>query len=213
LIAAVVLAAGASSRMGRPKQTLLLNGVPMLQRVLEILRKSSVERVVVVLGANAAEVKKHIKFADEMVVVNPRFAEGMSSSLRLGLENVAREAGAVIIALGDQPFVLPTTIDMLVSAYEKSSAPVVIPTYQGARGNPVLFDKSVFSQLAKIRGDVGAKSVVQKNQADVLEVEVPDKGVLEDIDTLVDLDRGTEVMRKRTRARAGHLHSRPSQAS
>jgi len=213
LIAAVVLAAGASSRMGRPKQTLLLNGVPMLQRVLEILRKSSVERVVVVLGANAAEVKKHIKFADEMVVVNPRFAEGMSSSLRLGLENVAREAGAVIIALGDQPFVLPTTIDMLVSAYNKSGAHIVVPTYQGARGNPVLFDKSVFSQLARIRGDVGAKSVVQKNSADVLEVEVPDKGVLVDIDTLVDLEGGTEVMRKRNRARAAHLHGRPSPAS
>ena len=185
----------------------------MLQRVLEIFHKSNVERVIVVLGANAVEVKKRVKFAHEMVVVNPRFAEGMSSSLRLGLEKVTREAGAVIIALGDQPFVLPTTIDMLVSAYSKSGAHIVVPTYHGTRGNPVLFDRSVFSQLARIRGDVGAKSVVQKNSAEVLEVEVSDKGVLVDIDTLVDLEGGTEVMRKRSRARAAHLHGRPSPAS
>jgi molybdenum cofactor cytidylyltransferase len=136
------------------------------------------------------------------VVVNPRFAEGMSSSLKLGLKYAGREADAVIIALGDQPFVLPTTIDMLVAAYEESKARIVIPTYQGARGNPVLFDKGVFPQMATIRGDTGAKSVVQKNAADVLEVEVPDMGVLVDIDTPSDLDRKMEVRRKRSPARA-----------
>jgi len=202
LIAAVVLAAGVSSRMGKTKQTLPLNGVPMLERVLEIFRRPSVDRVVVVLGANEAQVRKRVKFADELVVVNPRFAEGMSSSLRFGLQYVRREADAAIIALGDQPFVHPTTIDRLVETYEQSRARIVIPTYLGARGNPVLFDRSVFPQVAKIRGDTGAKSVVQKNAADVLEVEVPDRGILVDIDTPSDLDGGVEIRRKRNRARA-----------
>jgi len=188
--------------MGKPKQILPLNGVPMLQRVLEILRKSNVGSVVVVLGANAAEVRKRVKFAGESVVVNPRFTEGISSSLRLGLQHVGRGAGAVIIVLGDQPFVLPATIDTLVETYERSGARIVIPTHQGVRGNPVLFDRSVVPQIAKIRGDRGAKSVVQNNAADVLEVEVPDKGVLTDIDTPSDLDRGMEVRRTRIRARA-----------
>jgi len=202
LIAALVLAAGVSSRMGRPKQTLLLDGVPMLQRVLETFRRSHVGRIVVVLGANEDEVRKLVKFAGELVIVNPRFAEGMSSSLRIGLKRVGREADAVIIALGDQPFVLPGTIDKLVEAYENSRARIVIPTYHGRRGNPVLFDKNAFSRIARIRGDVGAKSVVLKNAADVLEVEVTDRGILVDIDTSSDLRSELQVKRKRIRARA-----------
>jgi len=193
-----VLAAGVSSRMGKPKQTLHVGGVPMLEMVLAIMRRSCVGRVVVVLGANATEVRNRVKFTDELVVVNPRFAEGMSTSLRLGLRHIGREADAVVIALGDQPFVQPATIDTLVAAYKESRAPIVIPKYRGTRGNPVLFDKSVFSQMTTIRGDVGAKSVVQKNAADVLEVEVPDRGVLIDIDKPSDL----KVRRRRSRGRA-----------
>ena len=201
LIAAVVLAAGASSRMGKPKQILPLDGVPMLERVLEVLRRTSVGRVVVVLGANAAAVRKGVKFTDELVVFNPRFAEGMSSSLRLGLRHVGKEAEAVVVVLGDQPFVEPLTIDKLVAAYWKSRAPIVVPTHRGERGNPVLFERSVFPQIATIRGDKGAKSVVQENARNVLEVEVPDSGVLVDLDTPSDLDGVTAVRRKRSRAR------------
>jgi molybdenum cofactor cytidylyltransferase len=201
LIAAVVLAAGASSRMGRPKQTISLQGVPMLEMVLESFRRSRVGRVVVVLGANAAEVRKRIKIAHEVVVVNEAFSEGMSSSLRLGLEHTG-EAEAAIIALGDQPFVLPGTINRMVAAYDESRARIVIPTYRGARGNPVLFDRSVFPQIKRIRGDSGARAVVQKNAEQVLEVEVPDRGVLIDIDTPSDLDRESKVRRRRSRARA-----------
>ena len=202
MIEAVVLAAGVSSRMGKPKQTLLLNGVPMLQKVLEVFRRSNVGKVVVVLGGNAVEVRRRVRFAGELVVVNPKFKEGLSSSLRLGLEHVGTEADAAIIALGDQPFVLPTTIDKLVETYEQSEARIVVPTCQGTRGNPVLFDRSVFPQIARIRGDMGAKSVVQKNAADVLEVEVPDRGVLIDIDTPSDLDGRMQIRRKKSRARA-----------
>jgi len=202
LIAALVLAAGGSSRMGRPKQTLLLDGVPMLQRVLNTLRESNVGRVVVVLGGSAVEVRRHVRFDDELVVVNPSYSKGMSSSLRLGLKHVGTDADAVIIALGDQPFVHPATIDTLVSTYEGSRAPIVIPTHKGARGNPVLFDRRVFPQIAGIRGDIGAKHVVEENAADVLEVEVPDRGVLVDIDTPADLNRVMKVRRRRSREQA-----------
>jgi len=186
--------------MGKPKQTISIGGVPLLEKVLRTFRKSNVGRVVVVLGADAAEVKKRVKFSEELIVVNSRFAEGMSGSLRLGVRRAGTEVDAVMIALGDQPFLLPSTIDKMVAAYEKSRARIVIPTYQGARGNPVLFDRSVFPQIARIRGDTGAKSVVQKNAADVVEVEVSDGGVLEDIDTPSDLERALIFRRKRTRA-------------
>jgi len=202
LIAAIILAAGASSRMGWPKQTLLLEGVPMLERVLETFRRSKTGKVVVVLGANAREVTRRVKFTQEVVVVNRRFAAGISSSLKLGLEEVQDEAQAAIIALGDQPFVLSSTVDKMIDAYEESGARIVVPRFLGTRGNPVLFDRSLFPQIERISGDVGAKSVVQKNEADVLEVEVADKGVLVDIDTPSDLGRESEARRKRTRARA-----------
>jgi len=187
--------------MGRPKQTLVIEGVPMLERVLRTFRSSKVGRVVVVLGAHAAEVRKEVEFTDEVVAENPKFSEGMSESLKLGLGKV-EGAEAAIIALGDQPFVQPGTIDEMIKAYERTKARIVIPTYRGTRGNPVLFDRSVFPQIKGIRGDVGAKSVVQRNAADVLEVEVHDIGVLMDIDTASDLGRRAGFRKRRTRGRA-----------
>jgi len=174
----------------------------MLERVLETLRKAKVGRVVVVLGADASDVRKHVHFAEEVLVVNHRFSQGMSTSLKLGLAHVGREADAAIIVLGDQPFVRPTTIEKMVAAYKEGRARIVIPTFQGARGNPVLFDRSFFPQLNKIRGDVGGKAVVQKNLADVLEVDVRDAGVLADVDTPSDIGRALGVRPERSRARA-----------
>lgn len=155
----------------------------MLEGVLKTFRKAKVDRVVVVLGANATEVMKGVRFQREKVVVNPEYGTGMSSSLRMGLGEVERDAEAVIIALGDQPFVSAKTVDLLVEAHRASKAPVVVPVYRGTRGNPVLFDRSVFAQIKRIRGDVGAKSVVASNKGRVLQVEVNDSGVLVDIDT------------------------------
>jgi molybdenum cofactor cytidylyltransferase len=202
LIAAVVLAAGTSSRMGRPKQNLPLSGVPILEMTLRTFRRSKVGKVVVILGAHAEEVKKDVKFAGEEVVFNPRFSDGMSSSLRFGLDRLGTEVEAAIVALGDQPFVRSTTIDGIVAAYGKTGAKIVVPTYRGTRGNPVLFDRSVFPLIGRIRGDVGARSVVEQNAADVLELEVPDEGILVDIDTPSDLEGETEVRSRRNLGRA-----------
>jgi len=182
LIAAVVLAAGSSSRMGKPKQTLQLEDGPMLEMVLQTLRQTKVGRVVVVLGAHSSVVRGWVKFGKEKVVVNPRFKEGMSGSIRLGLAE-AEEADAAMIVLGDQPFVSPGTIDRIIDAYVSSRSPVVVPVYHGRRGNPVLFDRSLFPQIRRIRGDVGAKSVVSGNEDKLLQVDVNDEGILVDIDT------------------------------
>ena len=201
MIVAVVLAAGLSTRMKRPKQTLPIRGNPMLERVLKMFRRSRVDRVVVVLGADAGEVMKGIKFQREKVVINPEYRAGMSSSLRVGLGEVEQDAEAVIIALGDQPFVSPNTIDRLLEGHRASKAPVVVPVYRGVRGNPVLFDRSVFAQLKRIRGDVGAKSVVARNKDRVLQVEVDDSGVLIDVDTPSDYARAASRP-KRTRGGA-----------
>ncbi len=192
MIAAVVLAAGLSTRMGRPKQTLLLEGEPMLERVLGNVRGSHVDRIVVVLGAGREEIERKVKFRDETVVVNAGYRLGMSGSLRKGIAAAGPEAEAVLVVLGDQPYVSRATIDKLVDAYKTSKAKVVAPLYQGRRGNPVLFDRSLFPQILRVRGDRGAKSVVERNADDLLEVEVGDEGVLVDIDTPEDIGRRKE---------------------
>jgi molybdenum cofactor cytidylyltransferase len=155
----------------------------------------------VVLGAEAPTVKASLKLSDEMIVTNRAYASGMSGSLRVGLRAVGDEAEAVIIALGDQPFVSPRTVDAMIERYLRTRAAVVVPVYRGRRGNPVLFDRSLFPQLAEVVGDVGARSVVLKNEANLEEVAVDDEGVVVDIDTPADY-RGASKRRPRGRRRS-----------
>ena len=183
MIAAIVLAAGQSKRMGRPKQLLQVGKETMLGRVLQTFRESRVDRTVVVLGAEASKVRKNLKLRDETVVINMDYRAGMSVSLKVGLRAVEKEADAVIIALGDQPFISRKTIDAMIGAYLRKKPGVVVPVYRGRRGNPVLFDRSLFRQLGEITGDIGAKSVVLKNESNLVELEVDDEGVVLDIDT------------------------------
>jgi molybdenum cofactor cytidylyltransferase len=196
LIAAVVLAAGGSSRMGRPKQTLLLRGVPMLQVVLEVLRRTRVGRVVVVLGANEEEARHSIRLSDEVVVVNRSHRSGMSSSIRAGLRALGPDVEAAIIVLGDQPFISPATVDRLIKAYTASKSRVVVPVFEGRRGNPVLFDRALFPEIMKVRGDVGARAVVRANEGSLTEVRVGDRGTTVDMDTQADYERAVSKGRR-----------------
>ncbi len=209
MIAAVVLAAGLSTRMGRPKQTLSVKGKAMLEWVLEVLRESKVDTTVVVLGARAAQVKERVRFMDERIIVNPDFRKGMGSSLRIGLASIEHEADAALVVLGDQPFLSTRTVDRLVEAYKATKAPVVVPVYHKRRGNPVLFDRSLFPQVMKIKGDSGAKSVVRANEGRLREVAVDDIGVLADIDRPSDLKaalRASSKEHKKTRGRTSLSH-------
>ena len=175
--------------MGRPKLTLPVSGKPMLEKTLDIYRRALVDRVVVVLGAHAAKIKKAVKFEEEIVILNPLYRNGMSGSLRLGLKAVEKDADAMIVALGDQPFLSPDTINSMIEAYSRTNAPVVVPAYRGVRGNPVLFDRSLFPEIKRIRGDKGAKSVVERHRESLREVAVEDSGVLIDVDTPSDYSK------------------------
>ena len=204
MIAAVVLAAGQSKRMRRTKQLLPLGGSTILGRVIETFRESKVDRIVLVVGSGSAAVKRSLDLAGVKTVTNRAFRGGMSGSLKAGLQEIQAEADAVIVALGDQPFVSPKTVDLLIQAYLREKPAVVLPLYRGRRGNPVLFDRSLFGELLGITGDVGAKSVVRRNESELLEVEVEDEGVVIDIDTPADYANGIsrEAPRGRRRSRA-----------
>lgn len=188
MIAALILAAGRSSRMGLPKQTLRIRGVPMLQVVIDTVNKTEVDRVIIVLGARKSEVEKEVDFKGNEVVVNSAYGSGMSTSIQAGLSEVPNAEAALII-LGDQPLVAPETIDALIRAYRLSGLPIIVPVYQGRMGNPVLFDRRFFKEIMGVTGDVGAKAVMQGHPTEVLELPVDDEGVVTDVDFPADYDR------------------------
>jgi molybdenum cofactor cytidylyltransferase len=185
LISGLILAAGLSRRMGRPKQEILFLGRPMLDYAVGSFLASKVGEVVVVLRPGA---DWHCP-AGARVVLNPRPSAGMSSSLRVGLRNLDERTEGVLVGLGDKPALLTPTIDALIQARRESKADVVVPTFRGVRGNPVFFDKALFPRLLRLRGDQGARELVRKNIASARELAVDDPGVLLDVNVEADVRR------------------------
>jgi molybdenum cofactor cytidylyltransferase len=182
-ISGVILAAGRSSRLGRPKQLLDLFGEPLLRRVVHNAVASELNEVVLVLGHQAAEIQTAVGEWGQRVVVNPDYADGQSTSLRVGLGAIDPLSEAVVFLLGDQPQVGPEIIDALIARFRGSGAPIVMPTYGGMPANPVLFASELFPELAVVTGDEGARAVVKRNSARVVRVAVSDGAPPRDVDT------------------------------
>ena len=182
-IAGVILAAGRSTRLGRPKQLLDLDGEPLLRHTIRNALGSRLDEVIVVLGAKAAEIDGAVGYLGQRTVVNPSYEEGQSTSMRLGLESIHPEAEAVLFLLGDQPGVRPALIDALLARYDDLRAPIVQGRFQGKPGNPVLIARSLFPKLAAIEGDEGARSVVAAHRGEVSFVDLPEISVPQDVDT------------------------------
>jgi molybdenum cofactor cytidylyltransferase len=191
-VSAVVLAAGASARMGRAKQLLPLGRNTVLAQTLKNVLAARVDEMVLVLGASAAAIRQQLprsQLERFKVVVNQDYRQGMATSLRAGLSALDPRSDAALIVLGDQPFIRPQTLDQIVEGYGRSRTPIVIPSYQGNRGNPVLLDRSVFSEVMALEGDIGCRAIFGNHLEDILKVEVEDPGVLLDIDDQGDYDR------------------------
>ena len=183
MIAVIVLAAGASTRMGRQKLTLpLADGRPLVRAAVEQVLAADLDDVVVVLGREAEAVASALRGLPIRTVVNPRYAEGQSTSLRAGLDALAQGTEAAVVALGDQPLPDPRLLRQLVEAFRNSGLPIVSPLYRDGRGNPVLFASSVFDELRRVEGDRGGRPVVARDPARVAEVPV-DAPMPADIDT------------------------------
>ncbi len=188
-IAAVVLAAGTSSRMGEPKQLLPLGARTVLGQTVENLRGTRVEQIVLVLGFAAQTIAQQTATDGIAVVVNQQFHEGMASSLRAGLAALNPETDAALVVLADQPFVRPATLDHLIDRYVESGAQIAVPTYRGFRGNPVLLDRSVFAEVMALTGDIGCRAIFGSHIEGIVKVPVDDAGILLDIDNQHDLER------------------------
>ena len=191
-VSAILLAAGTSSRMGQAKQLLPLGNSTVLAQTLEHARASAVDEVILVLGSSADSIRHQLSqtlLAGIKVVVNHSYEQGMASSLRAGLSALDPQNAAALILLGDQPFTLPQTLDRIIQAYRDSGAQIVIPTHQGTRGNPVLLDRSLFSEAMALEGDVGCRAIFKNHLGGIVNVEVEDIGVLLDLDNREDYER------------------------
>lgn len=180
-VVGLVLAAGRSTRMGRPKQLAELDGRPLLEHVLAGLAAAPLDRVVVALGAHAGTVLERVDLHGAEPLVVEGFETGMGHVLARATAALGRPE-AVVVSLGDQPLVGPKVVAELVAAWRAGAGPVVTAAYGGRPGNPKLFDRDVLEELTRLGGDTGARELVAAHPEWVTAVEVGALGDDADVD-------------------------------
>jgi molybdenum cofactor cytidylyltransferase len=194
-VSAILLAAGLSGRFGSPKQLAELEGAALVNRALDTLERSPVDEIIVVVGHSAPEVARIIAGAKAKVVVNREYRSGLASSIRAGLAAVSQESGAAIICLADQPLISPRLLARIVSRWRLTKAGIVVSSSQGQISPPVLFSRRLFHELEELRGDRGAKSVVERHPG--FESVQVRSGALLDVDTEKELVQARAALRRR----------------
>lgn len=196
--AAIILAAGSSSRMGggRHKLLLPLQDRPVLAHVLDAVLASQARPVVLVLGHQSEQVRTHlaayITHPELTIIENPDYLQGMSTSMRLGIQTLqvngytkheSEGVDSALVLLGDQPLITAQHIDALITTYRTTGKRIIAPTYEGKRGNPILFDASLFPELLEVTGDEGGRSVLERHRDEIATVEIGNPLANIDVDT------------------------------
>ncbi|MGD8245263.1 MAG: HAD-IIA family hydrolase [Anaerolineae bacterium] len=206
-VAAVILAAGASTRFGRSKQLLDWHGKPLLAHVADVALDAGLDPVIAVLGCWADETYAALGDRPVQRLINWRWEAGLSTSVHTGLAAVPLQAEAALFLQGDQPLVGAGLLRAIVARFQESGAAIVHPTHAGQRGTPVLFARRLYPALSTVSGDEGGRSLIARHPDDVATVEVDDGRVLTDIDTWEDFRRIEESNRPRSRAaRLADIH-------
>lgn len=188
MIAAVVLAAGLSRRMGQAKLLMPVGGRAIVRYVVESVLAGGVDLVWVVTGPDVEPIEAALAGLEAQIAVNPAPEEGQASSLRAGIAALPASVDAVLIALGDQPSLAPSIIPALLAARRTSPKLIVAPRYRDGQGNPVLFKREIFPELLRLTGDQGARPIIQKEPARVEWVEL-DLPMPPDVDTPDDYEK------------------------
>jgi molybdenum cofactor cytidylyltransferase len=189
MISAVLLAAGESRRMGEFKQLLALGGKSFVECCVDNLLASRVDEVIVVTGHREADVRNALGNRHVLFAHNPDYREGMSSSIRRGVEAIPKESRACLIALVDQPQIGVDIINRVIEAYEKDAPMIVIPTYEGRNGHPIILDSRLRDEILAIDPAQGLRQVVHAHSTEVVRIEVSTDAVLTDFDYPEDYQR------------------------
>ena len=183
-VAAVVLAAGLSRRMGGNKLLAEIEGVPLVARCVRAVLASRARPVVVVTGHESERVRAALAGDGLRFAQNPEPEAGLSASLRVGLAALGPGVAGAVVCLADMPWVTSAHVDALLAAFEADARhPICVPTWQGRRGNPVLWPARHFAEIAALSGDRGARALLAAHAAEVCYVPVGDAGVTRDVDT------------------------------
>jgi molybdenum cofactor cytidylyltransferase len=184
-ISAIVLAAGESRRMGETKQLLDVGGKPLLQHILDRIRQTEVDEVILVLGHEAERIQKRVPVPGAKVVLNPDYRQGMITSIRQGLQALDPRCEAFFIVLGDQPGIEPRVYNLLIQEFRNlfPRKTIFLPTYKGRRGHPALFSVKYRSEAFRIEGDRGFRKVLETYPQEVFLVELESESIVNDLDT------------------------------
>jgi CTP:molybdopterin cytidylyltransferase MocA len=189
----LVLAAGASTRLGQPKQLVRLGGRPALHIVVSSAVAVAGHAVTVVVGAHARDLTHLLGHTPASVIVNRHWEEGIGSSLRLGVSSLSPACEAVLILLGDQVAVTPDDLKRLISAWKGQDGSLAAATYERHVGVPAIFPRICFAELSELRGDQGARGIIERNNYRLVRVPMPNAAV--DLDTPEDLAAVTKRFR------------------
>ena len=185
MIIAVVLSAGESSRMGRPKALLPIEGQRFIERIIRVIGNSKIDRIIVVLGHHADQLRGQIEHLPVEVVINPDYHKGQLSSLQAAIRHIEKDdhCDGMLVHLVDHPFIDVALVDALMERFYQTKKLIVVPRYKGKRGHPVIFSRELFGELLDAPVDQGAKAVVNAHRQETLEIEWQDEGITLDIDT------------------------------
>ncbi len=198
--AGIILAAGASTRFGEPKQLLRLKDKCLLDWVLDAALKSELNRIVLVLGYAHQKILQalgeKLQHSKLLVAINPQYEKGQSLSLQTGLSKVKDDYPAVMFLLGDQPMLNTAAINVLLERFWADEKDICVPIYQGKRKTPAIFRRRFYTQLMGIKGDMGARQLIDDNPDRVLGVEMEDPICFFDVDTPQDFERLKKNLKK-----------------
>ena len=179
MLAAIILSAGASSRMGRPKALLPYREATFLEHLLHVTRHPRIGLTRVILGAGAEEIRTMAKLDPSVIVLNPGWEQGQLSSICAGLRSLAGiETDGILLCPVDHPLVTARLIGGLIARFYENEKVIVLPVYKGRRGHPVIFSSTLYGELLAAPADKGARAVVWAHAADLLEVPSDEEGIV-----------------------------------
>jgi len=185
MINAVILSAGESSRMGRPKALLPIDGQTFIERIVGALKHTKVGKVLVILGHHAEEMCRRIDHLPVEILINPDYKLGQLSSLQVAVRHLEPDADCdgMLVHLVDHPYIDAKLVKVMIERFYEGGKLIVVPRYGAKRGHPVIFSRKLFAELLAAPMDQGAKAVVNAHRDDTLAIDTQDSGVTVDIDT------------------------------